>query len=338
MPVLVDRGGQRGSGGAGRGGNARDLEIAFVNNMPDPALEATERHFLKLLEAAAGDHLVRVTPYALPGVLRDNWSKHHPVCQYAAFQGIWSRRHDGLIVTGTEPRASDLAEEPYWPALAELVDGAEREAVPAIWSCLAAHAAVRRLDGIRRHALGQKCFGVYDCHPVAAHALTQGVTWPMRVPHSRLNDVPEPALVAAGYKVLARSAEAGVDLFIKQGRTLSVFFQGHPEYQPDTLLREYRRDVGRFLRGEQAAHPALPASCLPEDTARALLRFRDRAVGERRAALIDEFPAVLPAARWTQCQPLTITIYRNWLSFVSEQKTSLAGSGRAHRLDVSSAP
>ena len=231
MPVLVDRGGQRGSGGAGRGGNARDLEIAFVNNMPDPALEATERHFLKLLEAAAGDYLVRVTP---------------------------------------------------------------------------------------------------DCHPVTAHAFGSRIR--------ASNDVPEPALMTAGYKVLARSAEAGVDLFIKQGRTLSVFFQGHPEYQPDTLLREYRRDVGRFLRGEQAAHPALPASCLPEDTARALLRFRDRAVGERRAALIDEFPAVLPAARWTQCQPLTITIYRNWLSFVSEQKTSLAGSGRAHRLDVSSAP
>jgi homoserine O-succinyltransferase len=338
MPVLIDRDGHRGSGRPGRSGNARDLEIAFVNNMPDPALEATERHFLKLLEAAADNYFVRVTPYTLPGVPHGDWSKHHPVSQYAEFRGIWSRGHDGLIVTGTEPRAPDLADEPYWRALAELIDWTEHETVPAIWSCLAAHAAVRRLDGIRRFALGQKCFGVYDCQPVSAHALTQGVTWPMRVPHSRLNDVPEPALVAAGYVVLARSAEAGVDLFIKQGRTLAVFFQGHPEYQPDTLLREYRRDVGRFLRGEQAAHPALPAGCLHDETARALLRFRDRAVGERRAALIDEFPAVLPRARWTECQPSAITIYRNWLSLVCEQKASLAASGQAQRLDVSSAP
>lgn len=31
-----------------------DLTIGLINNMPDPALKATERQFMKLLQAAAG--------------------------------------------------------------------------------------------------------------------------------------------------------------------------------------------------------------------------------------------------------------------------------------------
>ena len=50
--------------------------------------------------------------------------------------------------------------------------------------------------------------------------------------------------------MLTRSADAGVDTFIKQRKKLFVFFQGHPEYESDTLLREYRRDMGRYFRGE----------------------------------------------------------------------------------------
>jgi homoserine O-succinyltransferase/O-acetyltransferase len=37
-------------------------------------------------------------------------------------------------------------------------------------------------------------------------------------------------------------------MFVKYNRSLFVLLQGHPEYDSATLLREYRRDVGRFLR------------------------------------------------------------------------------------------
>ena len=55
--------------------------------------------------------------------------------------------------------------------------------------------------------------------------------------------------------MLTRTADAGVDTFIKQQKSLFVFFQGHPEYESDTLLREYRRDVGRYIKGETATYP-----------------------------------------------------------------------------------
>src|SRR2546430_13670792 len=37
-----------------------------------------------------------------------------------------------------------------------------------------------------------------------------------------------------------------------------LFLQGHPEYERTTLFKEYRRDVGRFLSGEQSSYPPLP--------------------------------------------------------------------------------
>jgi homoserine O-succinyltransferase/O-acetyltransferase len=76
-------------------------------------------------------------------------------------------------------------------------------------------------------------------------------------PHSRWNDVPEDALVAAGYTIVTKSPEIGVDTFVKDDQSLSVLLQGHPEYESATLSREYRRDVGRFLRRERDNYPAV---------------------------------------------------------------------------------
>jgi len=42
------------------------IEIALVNNMPDAALDATERQFRALLSAAAGGRDVRLTVYSRP--------------------------------------------------------------------------------------------------------------------------------------------------------------------------------------------------------------------------------------------------------------------------------
>ena len=76
-----------------------------------------------------------------------------------------------------------------------------------------------------------------------------------------------------GYRLLTRSAAAGADAFVReeQGGSLFVFFQGHPEYETDTLAREYRRDVGRFLRGEREHYPAAPEGYF-NDAATALVQ------------------------------------------------------------------
>src|SRR5262249_30266073 len=114
MPVSLDRELTGVSSGAGyftgasysqfRASDANCLDIGLINNMPDAALEATERQFLALLESAAGGMVVRLTPYALPDVTRTDSGRQRIRNFYSGLRELWNSNLDGLIVTGAEPR------------------------------------------------------------------------------------------------------------------------------------------------------------------------------------------------------------------------------------------
>src|SRR5205085_6917949 len=159
-----------------------------------------------------------------------------------------------------------------------------------IWSCLAAHAAVLHMDGIKRRPLPEKLSGVFQCATVSNHLLVAGLEREFPVPHSRYNDLSHHELAAAGYTILSSSERAGVDSFVKKMRGTMLFFQGHPEYEADTLFREYRRDVGRFLKGEQASYPAIPERYFPHDLQARLSAFGERALVDRSESLLADFP------------------------------------------------
>lgn len=211
------------------------LTVGLVNNMPDAACEATERQFLDLLRAATGNVIVRLKLYSIADVPRAEAVRQELGTRYRDIADLWDTPLDGLIVTGTEPCAANLQDEPYWPALSRLVDWAHTNTASTIWSCLAAHAAVLHADGIARQPLETKLSGVFDCAAVTDHPLLADVAPRLHVPHSRLNDLPEPALRRCGYRVLSRSATAGIDAFLKEDHdsSLFLFFQGHPEYDGD---------------------------------------------------------------------------------------------------------
>ena len=313
------------------GGDAPDapsLDVALVNNMPDAALKATERQFVTLLGATAGNLDVRLSFYALPEVPRTDWGRRYVESAYASIDALWSSRLDGLIVTGTEPQAPNLQDEPYWDSLTRLVDWAEQNTHSTVWSCLAAHAAVLYLDGIERRPLGDKRFGVFECARVADHPLTVGAPARLPMPHSRWNDLPDDALTRGGCRVLTRSDEAGVDMFVKQRNSLFVFFQGHPEYDATTLLLEYRRDIGRFLRGERETYPPMPHGYFDEATTEALTALRARALMDRREELLTEFPVALAAEGVTNTwRPAAERLYHNWLAYLRAQKTERKQAG-----------
>src|ERR1700745_1100686 len=48
----------------------RVLTIGLVNNMPDAALQATERQFMRLLTAGAGENRIHFHCFSLPSVKR----------------------------------------------------------------------------------------------------------------------------------------------------------------------------------------------------------------------------------------------------------------------------
>ena len=299
---------------------AATLDIGLVNNMPDAALDATERQFRALLGATADDIAVHLTLYTLPEVPRTEFGLRQ-VSRYASIDELWKSSHDGLIVTGTEPRAEDLTAEPYWESLTRVLEWAEEHTHSTILSCLAAHAGILHLDGIARRPLPDKRFGVFECVRVGDHPLTNNAPVRWRMPHSRWNDIPEEALLACGYRVLTRSDAAGVDAFVKQRKSLFVFFQGHPEYEAVTLLLEYRRDVARYLRGERDRYPLMPEGYFEDETIRALTTLRERALTERREDLLAEFPTALAAGTVTNnWRSSAEDIYRNWLMYIHSRK------------------
>src|SRR6202167_4357797 len=304
--------------GESYGAGAECVRIAFLNNMPDSALEDTEIQFFELLDAASGEIPVRVKLHSLSGVPRGERGEQHLNSFYFSTDDLLNSRFDSLIMTGTEPRQADLRNEPYWSALTTVLDWAESNTVSAILSCLAAHAGVLHSDGINRHPLGDKQFGIFDFARVTNHQLTAGAGERVRFPHSRWNEVRADELTACGYRVLTQSVEGGVDSFVKnKKRSLFLHFQGHPEYGAQTLLKEYRRDIKRFLREERETYPTMPAGYFGEEAIRMLNDFRATAIADRREEIAPGFPeSGIVGALQNTWQSSATSVYHNWLRYL----------------------
>lgn len=301
---------------------AGGITLALINNMPDPALEDTELQFFELLDMASGDVPVFLKLFTLSGVPRTDRGQRHLNTFYFGCDDLWNSRFDGVIITGTEPRQPNLQDEPYWGALTEVFDWAQENTATTVLSCLAAHASVLHSDGIGRHRLPDKRFGVFDSTKRSAHPLTNDIANRIRFPHSRWNEVRAEELTFCGYSVLTQSAEAGVDLFVKRKKkSLFVHFQGHPEYSEHTLLKEYRRDIKRFLAGERETYPTIPAGYFDLAATQCLNNFRERAVSgqpEEMAALFPEASVVTGLQNtWQSC---AVQVYRNWLQYAVTRK------------------
>jgi len=296
-----------------RRGPLHALRIGLINNMPDAALQATEAQFTSLLEAAAADDQVWLQFSSLPEVPRSLEVRARLERQYWPLEALLSEPLDALIVTGAEPRTELLSQEPYWIRFCSVVDWAARHTRASIWSCLAAHAAVEYLDGIRRRRLPEKCCGLY-AHTVQSHALTSALEAPLVTPQSRWNDLPEQALREAGYALLSASEASGVNVFARERNSLMVFLQGHPEYDAATLLKEYRRDVQRFLEGQYPRYPTMPRHYFGAEATARLEAYREEVLGRAEAREGPGFPylpgPLMPAASWRDG---AVQLYRNWL-------------------------
>ncbi|HLW93569.1 MAG TPA: homoserine O-succinyltransferase [Roseiarcus sp.] len=299
---------------------ARRIEIGIVNNMPDSALAATERQFGAVLESVSAQADVQLRFYALRQIRRSSEAREHLSQLYADAEALGYQDLDALIVTGAEPNAPDLTHEPYWRSLTSVIDWAEANTISTILSCLAAHAGVLHLDGVARRPLEEKCSGLYAFEVVAQSALTPEIGAPWLVPHSRHNGLSEDELEAKGYAILTRSPDAGVDLFVKQMRSLFVFLQGHPEYEADSLAREYRRDMTRFLRCELNSPPIPPEGYFSPETTQALAAFAAHARAERHPKLMSAFPADAAGPAEAPWRDTAMRLYGAWLGLIAERK------------------
>jgi homoserine O-succinyltransferase len=307
------------------------LRCALVNNMPDAALADTERQFVALLDAGAGARPVEVRRYCLPGPARAGAAGAHLAAAYLPLDGLWADGPDAVIVTGAEPQAGRLADEPFWDDLVALLDRATARPVALLLSCLAAHAALAALDGIGRVPLGAKCSGVFP-HRVRASTHTLGMGAEVPVPHSRHNDVPTAAVAAAGWDVLLSSPVGWGAVAARRGRADMLLVQGHPEYAPTTLLREWRRDLRRHTRGERPDLPSPPVGVLDGPDRHALDDIA-RAVG--RGAPVDDAAFDAVAARaGAPWRPAASVLVGRWLDAAAARAASGAGRDAGRTLDA----
>ncbi len=297
------------------------LHLALINNMPDPALEDTELQFFELLDAASGATPVYLRLYSLTGVPRTDRGQRHLNSFYFEFDDFWKTPLDGVIITGTEPHHPDLRQEPYWALLAEVFEWTARNTQSTILSCLAAHAAVLHFDRIPRHRLPDKQFGVFEAARNCDHPMLNGIQSVLRLPHSRWNEVRANELSAAGYNVITSSKLAGVDVFAKKTRrSLFLHFQGHPEYGSETLFKEYRRDIRRFLRGERETYPTMPHGYFDQEAAGVLENFQQQAVENRREEVIKAFPETVAKGLQNAWHASAVLIYSNWLQYLAAER------------------
>ncbi len=304
-----------------RSTSASTLTIGLVNNMPPAACAATERQFGRLLEEAGSGQDV-VLECCRTGI-------RNGVSALADMDGMFGAEVDALIVTGAEPQSSSLPQEPIWPLITNLVDWAGERSLPAIWSCLAAHAAVFYLDGVDRVRRDRKISGLFKGEVVAAdHRLVEGVAEGWTIPHSRHNDIPEERLKASGYRILVRSAGGGVDLFEKANNTAFLFLQSHPEYDTDTLRREFHRDVKRFQAGERADPPGVPHAYFGAVADSATMPAGDWSCVNREN--VDDILTWLgqsgELAREAPWRPAAVALFRNWLRDVAARKARRDGA------------
>lgn len=300
------------------------LTLAFVNNMPDTALEATELQFFELIDAASEDIPVVLKLYSLPGVPRSVPARRHLDGFYFGISDLWDNPSDALIVTGTEPQRTNLRDEPYWTSLADVFDWGAENTLSTVLSCLAAHASVLHSHGIQRHPLVQKRCGIFDHDVMSDHWLVRGAPDRLSIPHSRWNEVRRDELTQCGYTVLTESADAGVDLFVKQHkRSLFLHFQGHPEYAALTLLKEYRRDIGRFLRRERDQYPSMPQGYFDAAATRAMTTYQETVSQNRSEDLFTSFPETLVADTLENSwRASALRIFRTWLLHIAAEKAA----------------
>jgi homoserine O-succinyltransferase len=294
--------------------------VALVNNMPDSAFVETEDQFRRAVSSDPDSGAVELALYTITEIERSAATTAVIRERYAGLDELWTNPPDAMIVTGTEPTQTQLAYEPYWPYLAQLLGWAAESVPTTLLSCLASHASVFLFDGIERVPRLVKCSGVYAGAVDHNDPLADGLPSVVPVPHSRLNDVSEDALIDADYRIVIGSGPTEIGWTVaarRCGDSLFVLCQGHPEYSTLSLLREYRRDVRRFLSGRGLLpYPRLPYGYLPIEAQMAFAEFEQRATGPNidPARLWEDFPyhAVADSVENTWADA-SATLYRNWL-------------------------
>ncbi len=220
----------------------RPLKLLILNIMPTKIV--TETQLLRMLSNTPLQ--MEVDWIHMASHESKNVSKEHLLAFYKTFDDIKDNKYDGLIITGAPVEKLEFEDVDYWEELSTLLEWSKTHVFSSFFICWAAQATLHYFYGVSKKLLDRKLTGVYLHHTNAdrmKRKILRGFDYQFYAPHSRYTTVSkEDILKIDELDILAESDEAGVYLVgVKDGSRF--FVTGHPEYDPDTLDKEYRRDL-----------------------------------------------------------------------------------------------
>lgn len=264
----------------------RPLEIAILNLMPTKV--ATETQLARVLGNTPLQ--VNLTLLTTKSYQPKNTSRSHLKAFYKTWDEVRDRKFDGLIVTGAPIEQLDWNDVKYWDELTQIFDWSVHNVYSSFFLCWGAQAALQHFYGVPKHALLEKKSGVYTHRVVQKNQiLLRGFDDEFLVPVSRYTEVRRKDVEKVrDLQILSESDEAGLYL-VRHKKRRQVFAFNHPEYEAETLLSEYKRDLAKGLPIKP------PVNYFPDDN-----------------------PKAKPLMRWRAHANL---IYSNWLNYYVYQET-----------------
>lgn len=225
------------------GQDIRPLEIVILNLMPLKI--TTETDLLRLLSNTPLQ--LDITFMKLVSHTPKNTPIEHMRMFYIPFETLRDKRFDGMIITGAPVEQMEYEDVSYWDEISEIFTWAKTHVTSTLYICWAAQAGLYHHYGVPKHNLDRKMFGIFKHHITTETILPifRGFDDMFRMPHSRHTEVRREDIVKhKELSIIAESYESGVGIVMaREGR--EFFITGHMEYNPDTLDKEYKRDMGK---------------------------------------------------------------------------------------------
>ena len=219
----------------------RPLKIVILNLMPIKI--TTETDLVRLLSNTPLQ--LDIQFMKLKSHTPKNTPIEHMMMFYRDFEDMKDEKFDGMIITGAPVETFEFEEVTYWDEITTIFAWARTHVTSTLYICWAAQAGLYYHYGIPKYNLPKKMFGVFPHTSLMPKLpIFRGFDDVFYIPHSRHTEIrKEDILQNQALTVIAESVQSGVGIVMaRNGR--EFFITGHIEYAPDTLDKEYKRDVG----------------------------------------------------------------------------------------------
>lgn len=226
----------------------RPLRIVILNLMPLKI--TTETDLIRLLSNTPLQ--LDISFMKLKSHTPKNTPIEHMMMFYKDFETLCREKFDGMIITGAPVEQMPFEEVSYWQEISQIFSWARTHVTSTLYICWAAQAGLYYHYGIPKYPLEKKMFGIFRQRLTPPYSTStsslpifRGFDDEFFMPHSRHTELRrDDILHHEALSLLAESDESGVSVVMARGGR-EFFITGHLEYAPDTLDKEYRRDLGK---------------------------------------------------------------------------------------------